>query len=106
MGRSSAIGARIDSCWFTLPGGLALELLAYLDRSEAPYDSGTAHPGNVHVCLGVDDMEAAHARACGGRGVSAAPIEVAAGPEAGTRLAYVRSPDGVTIELRQPPTVA
>ncbi len=101
-------GVRIDSCWFDLPGGVTLELLAYLDRPEAPYDPGTAHPGNVHVCLDVDDMDAAHAHAvaCGGRGVSAAPIEVPAGPEAGTRLAYVRTPDGVTIELRQPPMVA
>ncbi|MDQ6607603.1 MAG: VOC family protein [Actinomycetota bacterium] len=100
-------GVRIDSCWFDFPGGVGLELLHYLGRPEAPYDPGTAHPGNAHVCLRVDDMEAAHAHAvaCGGRAVSA-PIEVPAGPEAGTRIAYVRTPDGVTIELHQPPARA
>lgn len=97
-------GVRIDSCWLDLPGGVALELLCYLDRDEAPYDPGTAHPGNVHVCLRVADADAAraHAVACGARAVSDAPIEVAAGPRAGTRIAYVRDPDGVTVELVQP----
>lgn len=98
-------GIRIERCWVDLPGGVALELLRYLDRDEDPYDPGTAHPGNVHVCLRVDDMDAAHAHAvaCGARPVSEHPIEVAAGPRAGARLAYLRDPDGVTIELVQDP---
>lgn len=98
-------GIRIERCWVDLPGGVALELLRYLDRGEAPYDPGTAHPGNVHLCLRVDDMDAAHARAvaCGARPVSERAIEVAAGPRAGARLAYLRDPDGVTIELVQEP---
>jgi catechol 2,3-dioxygenase-like lactoylglutathione lyase family enzyme len=98
-------GIHIESCWVDLPGGVALELLRYLDRDEAAYDPGTAHPGNVHVCLHVDDMDAAHAHAvaCGATAVSERPIDVAAGPRAGTRLAYLRDPDGVTIELVQEP---
>jgi catechol 2,3-dioxygenase-like lactoylglutathione lyase family enzyme len=101
-------GVRIDSCWFDLPGGVALELLDYLDRPEGAYDPGTAHAGNVHVCLRVDDMDRAHAHAvaCGAEPVSAAPVEVAAGPRAGTRIAYVRTPDGATLELFQPPAAA
>ncbi|MDQ6725635.1 MAG: VOC family protein [Actinomycetota bacterium] len=98
-------GIHIESCWLDLPGGVALELLHYLDRDEAPNDSGTAHPGNVHVCLHVDEMDRAHAHAvaCGARPVSERPIDVAAGPRAGARLAYLRDPDGVTIELVQDP---
>jgi catechol 2,3-dioxygenase-like lactoylglutathione lyase family enzyme len=101
-------GIRIESCWLDLPGGVALELLRYLDRREAPYDPGTAHPGNVHVCLRVHDMDVAHAHAvaCGAQPVSERPIEVAAGPRAGARLAYLRDPDGVTIELVQEPPPA
>ena len=97
-------GVRIDSCWFDLPGGVALELLQYLDRSEQPLDPGTAHPGNVHVCLLVGDMEQARGRAlaCGATPVSE-QIEVARGPRKGMRVAYVRNPDGVTLELMQPP---
>ena len=98
-------GIHIEVCWIDLPGGMALELLRYLERDEAPYDPGTAHPGNVHVCLHVADMDAAHAHAvaCGATAVSEHPIDVAAGPRAGTRLAYLRDPDGVTIELVQQP---
>lgn len=97
-------GVRIDSCWFDLPGGTALELLQYLGRPEAPYAEGTAHPGNVHICLEVEDMARAHAHAvaCGARPVSAEPIRVARGPRAGTEVAYLRNPDGVTIELNRP----
>lgn len=98
-------GIHIERCWVDLPGGVALELLRYLDRTDTPYDPGTAHPGNVHVCLQVKSMDAAHAHAvaCGATPVSERPIEVAAGPRAGTRLAYLRDPDGVTIELVQEP---
>ena len=98
-------GIRIERAWVDLPGGIALELLRYLDRAEQPNDPGTAHPGNVHVCLQVDDMDAAHAHAlaCGARPVSEQPITVAAGPRLGARLAYLRDPDGVTIELVQDP---
>ncbi|MDQ3305193.1 MAG: VOC family protein [Actinomycetota bacterium] len=101
-------GIRIDSCWLDLPGGVALELLEYLDHDEAAYDPATGHPGNVHLCLRVDDMDQAHrhALACGARAVTGVPIEVGAGPRAGTRLAYLRDPDGVTIELVQPPRPA
>lgn len=98
-------GLRIDSCWVDLPAGGALELLQYLDRDDAPYDDGTAHPGNVHLCLHVDDMAGAfaHAVAVGARPVGDGPIEVAAGPQSGMRIAYLRAPDGVTVELRQRP---
>ena len=98
-------GIHIESCWIDLPAGVALELLRYLDRDDHPYDPGTAHPGNVHVCLRVDDMDAAHAHAvaCGASAVSDRPIDVQAGPRAGARLAYLRAPDGVTVELVQEP---
>lgn len=96
---------RIDRRWVALPGGLALELLQYVDREEAPYDPGTAHPGNVHVCLVVPDLPAAyaHALASGAVPVTDGWIEVPAGPMAGTRISYLRDPDGVTIELLQRP---
>ncbi len=97
-------GVRIERRWVDLPGGLALELLQYLDREEPAYDPGTAHPGNVHVCLTVEDLPKAHARAlaCGARAVGEGWIVVPAGPNAGASIAYLRDPDGVTIELFEP----
>lgn len=98
--------ARIEVCWFDLPGGTALELLDYLQPSAPPYDPGTAHPGNIHLCLQVGDIEAAHthAVACGAQPVSDTPVEIPAGPRAGTQVAYLRIHDGVTLELFRPPT--
>lgn len=98
--------ARIDSCWFDLPGGLALELLQYLEPLEPAHDPSTARPGNVHVCLQVPDIEAARARAvaAGATAVSAEPIDIMRGPRAGSRMICVRDRDGVTIELIAPRT--
>lgn len=98
--------ATIDRRWVSMPGGVALELLRYLDGDEGPYEPGTAHPGNVHVCLAVEDMASAHAHAlaCGALEVTGGWIEVPAGPMAGARISYLRDPDGVTIELLQTPS--
>lgn len=98
---------QIDRRWVKPPGGPTVELLRYLDRHEAPYPAGTAHPGNVHVCLAVSDVASAHAHAlaCGATAVGDGWIEVPAGPMAGSRISYVRDPDGVTIELLERPRV-
>lgn len=88
-----------------MPGGVALELLHYLGGDEDPYEPGTAHPGNVHICLAVEDMASAHAHAlaCGAVTVTDGWIEVPIGPMAGARISYLRDPDGVTIELFRAP---
>jgi catechol 2,3-dioxygenase-like lactoylglutathione lyase family enzyme len=67
--------------------------------------SGTAHPGAVHVCLAVREIDQAwvHALACGGSKVGEGPVEIPSGPHKGARHVYVRDPNGVTIELRQQP---
>ena len=100
--------ARIDTYWFDLPGGVALELLQYLEPIESRNDPGTARAGNVHVCLRVEDIKAAHARAvdAGATVVSPEPIDIIRGPRAGWKMICVRDPDGVTIELVTPRTTA
>ncbi len=98
-------GVEIDSCWVDLPGGnTALELVHYLNRDGTQLDEDTIHPGNVHICLQVEDIDAVwtHAVSCGARAVSDAPIVIAVGPAKGGRVGYVRNLDGVTIELLQP----
>jgi catechol 2,3-dioxygenase-like lactoylglutathione lyase family enzyme len=99
-------GVSIKGAFVQLPGGVILELLDY----EAPDKRGnperTANPGNIHLCLAVEDARLAwkHAVDCGARPVSAeGPIEVDAGPNTGARVAYLRIHDGITLELFQPP---
>jgi catechol 2,3-dioxygenase-like lactoylglutathione lyase family enzyme len=82
---------------------LVLELLEYVSESAEPYDPATAHPGNVHICFDVSDIDAAwsHAVKCGAKPVSTEPVVVPSGPQKGSRLAYLRSIDGISIELRE-----
>jgi catechol 2,3-dioxygenase-like lactoylglutathione lyase family enzyme len=100
-------GVEIDAGIVDLPGGGVLELLDYrLDDREQQGTGETKHPGNVHLCLAVTDVEAAWARAVqlGARPVRAAgPVEIDAGPNRGARVAYLRVHDGISLELFQVP---
>ena len=99
-------GVAMDVAFFELPGGVWLELLDYKVAGKAPNPEATANPGNVHVCLGTDDIDAAWKRAVelGARPiVPEGPIDVTHGPNTGARAAYLRVHDGITLELFQPP---
>jgi catechol 2,3-dioxygenase-like lactoylglutathione lyase family enzyme len=102
-------GVRIDAAFLDLPGGVVLELLDYEVDEKAPNSDATANPGNVHLCLLVDDAPAAWARAvaAGARPVvPEGPIEVDGGPNRGARASYLRIHDGVSLELFEPPPAA
>jgi catechol 2,3-dioxygenase-like lactoylglutathione lyase family enzyme len=98
-------GVQIEAAFLDLPGGGVLELLDYQLEGRGTQDPDTANPGNVHLCLRVDDCLAAfaHAVACGARPVRPeGPVEIDGGPNRGARAAYLRVPDGITLELFQP----
>ena len=60
--------------------------------------------GGMHACFEVSDLDAALAHLERlGVVVPSAPLEIAEGPTAGARIAYLRDPNGVQIELLQPP---
>ena len=97
-------GVRIDAAFLDLPGGIVLELLDYDVEGKAPNPEATANPGNVHLCLLVDDAGAAWqlAVAAGARPVvPEGPVEVDGGPNRGARASYLRIHDGVSLELFQ-----
>lgn len=100
-------GIVLEIAWLDLPGGGALELVRHNERPEPPLPGGTAHAGAVHVCFAVADLDAAAraALAAGATLASTSAVEIPSGPNQGARHVYVRDPDGVTIELRQPPPV-
>lgn len=99
-------GIRIAAAGIDLPDGGMVELLEYLvdDREQLPPE--TANPGNLHLCLAVDDAQATWARACA-CGASPVlqdgPVTIDAGPNQGARASYLRVHDGITLELFQPP---
>jgi glyoxylase I family protein len=99
-------GVAIKAAFIDLPGGAILELLDYQTLGKTANPDATPNPGNVHLCLAVEDAATAwrHAVACGAWPVCPdGPIEIDAGPNLGARGAYLRVHDGITLELFQPP---
>jgi glyoxylase I family protein len=107
-------GATMDAAFLDLPGGGSIELLhlrgesidADITRQEP---RSNARTGDIHICLEVDDAAAAWERAVrlGAEPVTqGGPVDIDGGPNTGARAAYLRGPDGVTIELFQPPPAA
>ena len=99
-------GAEIDIAVLLAPGH-KIELLHYL----APAGHEILEPrpcdlGSVHLAFDIDDLDAAlvHLAASGWTAVGT-PQTIADGARAGTRVVYVRDPDGTTLEFMQPPTV-
>ena len=99
-------GVAMDAAFLDLPGGIVLELLDYRVDGKTPNSDATANPGNVHLCLLVDDATEAWERAvaAGARPVvPEGPVDVDAGPNRGARASYLRIHDGVSLELFQLP---
>jgi catechol 2,3-dioxygenase-like lactoylglutathione lyase family enzyme len=88
-----------------LPGGAMLELFTYLEPLGRRVTPAPNDPGSFHVCLEVDDLDAAvrGVRAAGFRTSSPEPVEIPFGDWQGWRDIYVIGPDGVTVELSQRP---
>jgi catechol 2,3-dioxygenase-like lactoylglutathione lyase family enzyme len=102
-------GVPIKAAFIDLPGGVILELLDYQTPGKRANPEATANPGNIHLCLAVEDAAAAwrHAVDCGAEPVRReGPDEIDGDPNAGARVAYLRIHDGITLELFQrPPSV-
>ena len=98
-------GAEIKLAVLKTPGGHKIELLEYL----APADRARANlrpceVGFVHIALLVDDLDVVLERiATSGWKAAGKPQRLQSGPNAGKRVAYVRDPDGTTIEFMEPP---
>ncbi len=97
-------GVNIDATVIDLPGGVVLEILNYLVDGKSPNPPETANPGNVHICLEVEDIDSMWDRAvsAGATPISPGPVEITAGPNTGVKACYLRDPDGITLELFRP----
>jgi catechol 2,3-dioxygenase-like lactoylglutathione lyase family enzyme len=81
-----------------------LELFEYLAPRGRAVDVQTNNPGSSHLSLVVDDLPAAYAE-LQAKGVPfrSAPVEIDAGVNKGGYALYMLDPDGITVELFQPP---
>jgi catechol 2,3-dioxygenase-like lactoylglutathione lyase family enzyme len=98
--------AHVRMAQLELPGGShRIELFQYL---APPGERPPLEPRNVgitHVCLVVDDIHEAYERIRRAPGVEpySEPVELDSGANKGGFGLYVRDPDGITLELFQPP---
>jgi catechol 2,3-dioxygenase-like lactoylglutathione lyase family enzyme len=96
---------RLEWAELDLPGGQMIELFRYLEPSGGQVWPRANDAGSTHVCLEVDDIEGLveRMRAAGVPLRSDGPVRIADGDWAGWRDVYASDPDGVTVELSEPP---
>lgn len=87
------------------PSGFPIELLEYSTAStlgKAPDSAGAI--GAAHIAVNVEniDVTVEKIRSHGWK-TKGSSQAIPSGPRAGTIVAYISSPDGITIELMQPP---
>jgi catechol 2,3-dioxygenase-like lactoylglutathione lyase family enzyme len=94
----------LDAAFWRLPGGSILELLEYVKPGPGRVDMETFNAGNAHLCLVTEDIHTDFERLRGrAEPRSEQPIEIPWGPYEGGWAAYLRDPDGISIELIQLP---
>jgi catechol 2,3-dioxygenase-like lactoylglutathione lyase family enzyme len=98
--------AHVRMAHLRLPDGEhVLELFEYLAPAGSRADVEPRNVGASHLCLVVDDLQALYER-LRERGVDSfvsPPVDVDTGINTGGRGLYLRDPDGITVELFQPP---
>jgi catechol 2,3-dioxygenase-like lactoylglutathione lyase family enzyme len=89
-----------------LPHGQVLELIEYERPRGTPSRPEPNDPGATHISLRVPDADAACERLReAGASVRTDPVTIESpGAWDGARAFYAADPDGVTVELIQPPT--
>jgi catechol 2,3-dioxygenase-like lactoylglutathione lyase family enzyme len=98
-------GAIVRAAQLRIPGSQhVLELFEYIEPRGMAADVRNANPGSSHIAWFVDDLPAAYEELAG-KGVAfrSPPVEINAGANRGGWAAYALDPDGITVELFQPP---
>jgi len=98
-------GCAVRAALLKIPGsGHHVELFQYLKPVGEPHLPRACDPGSCHLSLLVDDLPALYPTLAG-EGVEfvSPPIAITAGPNTGGYGLYLRDPNGILIELFQPP---
>lgn len=98
-------GSRVKAAHLRIPGSShVIELFEYLQPRGEPADVRTNNPGSSHLSLLVDDLASAY-RSLKTKGVRfrSPPVPIDAGVNVAGYALYMLDPDGITVELFQPP---
>jgi catechol 2,3-dioxygenase-like lactoylglutathione lyase family enzyme len=86
------------------PGHL-LELIEYVHPAGPATDTATNRPGNAHLSFQVDDIHHEYQRLSSlGVRFKSAPQPITWGANKGAWSVYCNGPDGIALELTQPPS--
>ena len=81
-----------------------LELFEYVNPRGQAYRPRPCDPGSAHLALLVDDLSAIYEKLKADVSILSPPVLIDAGPNRGGYAVYLRDPNGILIELFQPPT--
>jgi lactoylglutathione lyase len=99
-------GARLRIVGLKLPTGSdhILELIEYRSPRGKPVDARTCNPGTAHFCFVTNDIQQTYEE-LSSQGVQfkSPPVLIPTGPSTGGFDTYFVDPDGITLELSQPP---
>jgi catechol 2,3-dioxygenase-like lactoylglutathione lyase family enzyme len=97
--------AHVRMAHLELPGGShRIELFQYLAPAGERTPVEPRNAGITHLCFLVEDLDAAYKRLReAGADFVSPPVEIESGANKGGFGLYLRDPDGVTLELFQPP---
>ena len=97
-------GVHVKMAQLEASGGGRIELFEYVQPVGSGRPLEPANVGITHVCLAVDDIREAHRRLVAARAEPFSdPVRLDTGANAGGFDLYVRDPDGIVVELFQPP---
>jgi catechol 2,3-dioxygenase-like lactoylglutathione lyase family enzyme len=81
-----------------------LEVVQYMTHNRPAADTATNQPGITHLCLAVDDLQAAYDDLLRKNvRFRSPPVPITAGPNVGGLVVYFYDPDGYMLELFQLP---
>jgi catechol 2,3-dioxygenase-like lactoylglutathione lyase family enzyme len=101
-------GCAVKAAMLRIPNsGHHVELFEYLQPAGRAHQPRPCDPGSAHLALLVDDLRALSDK-LRERGVPnvGEPVSIDAGPNRGAQALYLSDPNGILIELFQPPKPA
>jgi catechol 2,3-dioxygenase-like lactoylglutathione lyase family enzyme len=97
-------GAHVRMAQLEGHSGLRIELVEYIEPRGRAASHDPADVGITHVCVLVDDIHDARRRLVdAGAEPFSDPVPIDTGANSGGWGLYVRDPDGIVLELFQPP---
>jgi catechol 2,3-dioxygenase-like lactoylglutathione lyase family enzyme len=88
----------------SVPSGYVFELIQYRAPVLPPHPPGTAYPNSAHLAFVAENALNEYERLRGaGVRFRSEPVAITSGINRGGYTVYFRDPDGITLELVQPP---